>query len=150
MMVSSTDTTNVQSAELEAVFFENRLFLHCSFADNSQAQGCIVRLTLSSTNETESFQISCESGSMCTTANKQGEAYSRVIVLDWEENGMEGNLSLNLDTRRVSTLVEYTRLSECVEGIHYCSSHLYHALRSSMHAVATVSFRSRLVPIMLA
>ena len=113
---TNIDTTDVQSAEV--VFFENRLFLRCSFADNSQAQGCIIRLTLSSTNETERFQISHRSGSLCTTANNQREAYSSVVILDWEENGMEGNVSL--DTAQtvvnVSTLEQYTEITGCRDG----------------------------------
>lgn len=100
------------------VFFENRLFLRCSFAGNSQARGCIVRLTLSSTNETESFEVSRESGSMCTNANNQREAYSSVVVLDREGDGMEGNVSLNI-TRYVvnaTSLEEYIELTGCRDG----------------------------------
>ena len=110
----STDTTDVQT--VEAVFFENRLFLRCSFAGNSQARGCIVRLTLSSTNETESFEVSRESGSLCTTANNQRDAYSTMVVLDLEANGMEGNVSLNFNSTLLTSQEEYIHVTGCREG----------------------------------
>ena len=100
------------------MFFNNHLFIYCSFADNSQAQGCIVRLTLSSTNETESFEVKRKSSSLCTTTNNQREAYSSVVVLDWEENGMVGNLSFDITTGvfSVSSLDEYIELTGCSES----------------------------------
>ena len=103
------------------MFFENRLFLRCSFADNSRAQGCIIRFTLSSSNEVESFEVSRESGSLCTSANNQREAYnSTVLVLDREENGEEGSLILNfslIDSEmNVTSLEQYTELTGCRDG----------------------------------
>ena len=102
----------------EVVFFENRLFLRCSFADSSQARGCIIRLTLSSTNEIESFEVSGESGSLCTTANNQRETYSSVVILDREGNGMEGNLTLNITQSvvNVTSLEQYVELTGCRDG----------------------------------
>ena len=113
---TTADTTDVQFSEV--VFFENRLFLRCSFADNSQAQGCIVRLTLSSTNETERFEVSRESGSLCTTANNQREAYSSVVVSDLEENGDEGRVILNITQNavNVTSLEQYIDLTGCRDG----------------------------------
>ena len=112
------DTTDVQSVEV--VFFENRLFLRCSFADNSQARGCIVNLILSSTNETERFEVARQgsSGSMCTTANNQREVYGSVVVQDWEVDGGEGNVTLNITNRVVNTtsLEQYRQLTGCQEG----------------------------------
>jgi hypothetical protein len=106
----------VQFSEL--VFFENRLFLRCSFADNSEARGCNIRLTLSSTNETESFEVSRESGSLCTTANNQREAYSSVVVSDVEGNGQEGSLILNITQNvvNVTSLQQYMDLTGCRDG----------------------------------
>ena len=114
---TTTDTTDVQSAEV--IFFKNRLFVRCSFADNSQARGCIIRLTLSSTNEIESYKVSRESGSLCTTANNQREAYSGVVVLDMERCGMMGNVSLNITAHVLSlpSVVQYTELTGCREGM---------------------------------
>ena len=107
----------MQSAEV--MFFKNRLFLRCLFADNSEAQGCIVRLTLSSTNETESFEVSRDSGSLCTTANNQREAYSSVVVSDLEGSGMKGNINLNVTTYVLNLpSIQYTKLTGCREGIY--------------------------------
>ena len=77
-----------------------------------------MRLTLSSTNETESFEVSRGSGSLCTTANNQREAYSNVVVSDLEGNGMMGNISLNV-TAYVLNLpsMQYTELTGCREGM---------------------------------
>ena len=109
--LTCTDTTDVQT--VEAVFFENRLFLRCSFAGNSQARGCIVRLTLSSTNETERFEVSRESGSLCTTANNQRDAYSTMVVLDLEANGMNGSVSLNFNSSLASSQEEFIQVTGC-------------------------------------
>ena len=96
----------------------NNLFLRCSFADNSQARGCVFTLTLSSTNETERFELTRESGSMCTSANNQREAYSSVVVMDWEENGSDGNVTLNITSGVVNATssAEYIRLTGCRDG----------------------------------
>ena len=81
-----------------------------------------MRLTLSSTNETESFEVSRESGSLCTTANNQREAYSSAVVSDLEGNGIKGNISLNI-TAYVLNLpsIQYTELTGCREGMNYCT-----------------------------
>ena len=116
-----TDTTDVQT--VQAVFFQNRLFLQCSFAANSQARGCIFTLVLiGSNNETERFEVRRRgnAGSLCTTANNQREVYSSVLTMDWEENGEEGSVTLNVTNvvRNVSTLADYTSLTGCVEGMY--------------------------------
>ena len=96
----------------------NNLFLRCSFADNSQARGCVFTLTLSSTNETERFELTRQSGSMCTSANNQREAYSSVVVMNWEETGSDGNVTLNITSRVVNATssAEYIRLTGCRDG----------------------------------
>ena len=123
-IVPLTDTTDVQT--VQAVFFQNRLFLQCSFADNSQARGCVFTLVLiGSNNETERFEVRRQgnAGSLCTTANNQREVYSSVLVMDWEENGEDGSVTLNVTNvvMNVSTLAEYTSLTGCVEGTHVCT-----------------------------
>ena len=77
-----------------------------------------MRLTLSSTNETESYEVSRESGSLCTTANNQREAYSSVVVLDLEENGEVGSLILNITQNavNVTSLEQYIDLTGCRDG----------------------------------
>ena len=76
---------------------------------------------MSSSNEVESFEVSRESGSLCTSANNQREAYnSTVLVLDREENGEEGSLILNfslIDSEmNVTSLEQYTELTGCRDG----------------------------------
>ena len=112
----SPDTTDVQTAE--AIFFENilnRLFLRCSFAEGSQAKGCVVILTLTGTNATERFNVtrSGDSGSLCTMADNQLEAYKSVEVFDFEANGNVGSLGLNVSSTVLATEEEYIRLTGC-------------------------------------
>ena len=94
-----SDTTDVQRAE--AIFFENRLFLRCSFASSSQARGCAVILTLTGSTETERFDLSIMSdgsASLCAEANNQREAYSSVEALDVEANGSDGVVRLYINS----------------------------------------------------
>ena len=58
--------------------------------------------------------MSREEGFMCTNAPNQRDAYGSVFVMDWEENGMVGNLPLNITNivRNVS-LEEYMELNDC-------------------------------------
>ena len=114
------DTTDVQ--RVEAVFFENRLFLRCSFAGGSQARGCAVILTLSGTNETERFEVSTVSGgsnSLCTMANNQKDAYRSVEALDIEMNGMDGVLRLEVTPTVLTTEDEYIAMTGCKQPSKY-------------------------------
>ena len=120
--VHFTDTTDVQS--VEAVFFENRLFLRCSFADNSQARGCIVNLILSSTKQTERFEVARQgsSGSLHTTSLNQREVYSSVVAMDWEANENSGNVTLNVtnSVQSLSSLEEFSEQTGYKEGMYVC------------------------------
>ena len=102
------------------MFFENRLFLWCSFAENSQAKGCIFVLILSSNNERERHEVTRDgsTGLLYTNSNNQREAYSSVVVMDWEENGIDGNVTLNVTSgvKRVTSLAEYSKLTGFKEG----------------------------------
>ena len=116
------DTTDVQRAE--AVFFENRLFLRCSFAGNSQARGCAIILTLSGTNETERFEVNAVSGgsnSLCTMADNQRDAYRSVEAVDIEMNGSDGILRLEVTTTVLTTEEEYIATTRCRQP----SKHIY-------------------------
>ena len=116
--VAYVDTTDVQS--VVAVFFrdQNRLSISCSYADNSQARGCIVMLTLSSTGEVERVEVARSSGSLCTNTDNQLEAYSNVVVVDLKASGMPGSVPLDITERvvNVSSLAQYIELTGCVEG----------------------------------
>ena len=58
--------------------------------------------------------MSREEGFMCNSTRFPRDAYSSVFVMDWEENGMAGNLPLNITSvvRNVS-LEEYMELNDC-------------------------------------
>ena len=60
------------------------------------------------------------SGSMCTTANNQREVYGSVVVQDWEVDGGEGNVTLNIANIIFNlTSSEFIELTGCREGIYY-------------------------------
>ena len=107
---------DVQS--VEAVFFENCLYLHCSFVNGSRACGCIVQLTSSSSNTTESFEISRESGFLCTNSRNQQDVYNSVVVTDRGQNGMQGNVTMDITQTVVNAtnLEQYIELTGCHEG----------------------------------
>ena len=108
----------MQSAEI--VFFKNHLFLRCLFADNSQARGCIVMLTLSTTNDIERFEVSRENKTLCTTTNNQREAYTDVFISDLEGDGKMGNVNLNVTAyvQNFPSIMQYTELTGCREGMN--------------------------------
>jgi hypothetical protein len=128
---NNVDTTDVQRAE--AVFFENRLFLRCSFAANSQARGCAVILTLSGRNDTERFELDATSGgnsSLCTEANNQREAYSSVKALDIEANGSDGVVRLDIAPAVLETEGEYVAMTGCRQPSKLPALLIMHELRN--------------------
>ena len=109
------DTTDIQ--EVIAVFYKNRLFLHCTFAGDSKAQGCALKLTLSGGSDTEQFNISRKDGDMrCFDINNRLEAYEERIVFDIEADGSESNISLAVVPINVSNADEFTRMTGCSAG----------------------------------
>ena len=102
------DTTDTQAVQV--VFYKNNLYLHCTFADHSRAKGCTFKLVLKESNITEEFRVARQDGAMHTVANNQREAYGSVFVMDWEENGMVGNLSFDIteSVLKVPTVAEFT------------------------------------------
>ena len=110
---NSADTTDIQ--RVEAIFFENWLYSYCSFANNSLASGCLIKLLLRGRNETEDFEISRAVGNSCNMTNNRFEAYSGLTVTDIEASGMEGNFSLNVSAREVSR-DEFMNISGCDLG----------------------------------
>jgi hypothetical protein len=83
------------------VFYKNQLFLQCTFADDSKAQGCALNLTLFGGNGTETHKIFRKDGDTthtgCFNINNQLGAYRDIIVLDIEEDGTNGNIGLTID-----------------------------------------------------
>ena len=116
ILILRADTTDVQ--RVEAIFYENRLYLRCWFAIDSLANGCLIKLLLRDSNETEDYEINREEGYTCNRANNQLEAYSDLVVLDIEANGLEGNISLPVLPKKLNTLEEYMQATGCKGGIH--------------------------------
>ena len=102
---------------MEAIFYKNNFSLRCSFANNSVATGCLVKLLLRNNNETEDFKINHEKKFSCNITNNHLEAYSGLVVLDVEADGSEGNISLPVFPREVSTLNEYMLETGCEGGV---------------------------------
>ena len=117
------DTTDVQIAEV--MYFRNRLFLNCSFADNSRARGCAVRLTLAETNDTEIYRFLLDDSVLpCfeTDFRLDAGAYNElVVIVDIEEDDMLGSGNLTVVPMNVSTEDVYTGMTGCPIGINNCS-----------------------------
>ena len=113
-----TDTTDVQTVEV--IYFRNRLFLNCSFADNSRARGCAVRLTLAETNDIEVHQFLLDSGALpCfeTDFRLDAGAYNEVvIVVDIEEDEVLGSGNLTVVPMNVTTEEIYAGITGCPIG----------------------------------
>ena len=135
------DTTDVQIAEV--IYFRNRLFLNCSFADNSRARGCAVRLTLTETNDTEIYKFFRDGDALpCfnTDFRLDAGAYNEVVVIvDIEEDNMLGSSNFTVVPMNVSTERSYTDITGCSIGkiiIVYRPSEVYAV--KYMHVVAGV------------
>ena len=115
ILTISTDTTDVQ--EVKIVFYNNRLFLNCTYRDDSKALGCALKLTVSGSNETEEFNIFRKDEDMihmkCFDTDNQLEAYGNITVFDIEEDGLESNTSLTVVPMEVLTTAAFTRMTKC-------------------------------------
>lgn len=90
------DTSDVQVARV--VFFENNVFLTCSFAGGSEAQGCrfTFQVNQNSSEDEEFLVLRSEGGQQCNTSLNQRTAYVDLLVVDVERNGDLGQLSISL------------------------------------------------------
>ena len=96
--------------------FEDRLFVRCTFADQSDALGCNVRFIVGDSNETELFQVSREKESLCNQTNYRFREYSNVTTNDLRANGTEGESTFFIDPREIGTLDEFLNITECPRG----------------------------------
>lgn len=101
---------------MKAIFFENWLYSYCSFANNSLASGCLIKLLLRESNETEDFEISRAVGNSCNMTNNRFKAYSGLTVVDIKASGAEGNFSLPVTAREVYSLDEFMDITGCDLG----------------------------------
>ena len=113
-----TDTTDVQIVEV--IYFRDNLFLRCSFADNSRARGCAVRLSLADRNNTEIYRFLRESDDLpCFETDYRLDEYSEVVILDIEEDEMLGSgyLTIAIDPMDEETTEEmYIDITGCLMG----------------------------------
>ena len=105
-----TVTTDVQSASL--IFFENYIYLSCSFASSSQAQGCAFIFAASS-NTTEWFNVSQSESRLCAQLQNMGNEYTSIIALDWESDGSYGSQPIGIDVNRSASSGEFMQVTGC-------------------------------------
>ena len=104
------DTTGTQV--VQALLYQNDLFLRCTFADGSDVRGCVVKFSLRGGNGTEDFQVLRTNGStMCNKTANQFEAYDSVVASDILSDGTEGNATLLVMLMRVDTHDELLQLT---------------------------------------
>ena len=108
-------TSDVQRASI--VFFQNNIFMNCSFANSVAGRGCIFNLSL--VNTSELFYLPRDGvmavTSQCNTTSSQSMAYTSFAVLDWESDGSPGQLPI-LVPRPLDIAEEtnYTQLTGCI------------------------------------
>ena len=108
-----TVTSDVQQASI--TFFQNNIFMMCTFANTITALGCIFNLTL--TNSTEMFYLPRDEMAMvsqCNISSSQRMAYTSIEVMDWESDGNPGTLRIPIMPVVVSDDANYTQLTGCV------------------------------------
>ncbi len=109
----SADTSDVQTARV--IFFEDNVFLSCSFAGGSVAQGCRFTFQVNR-NDTgnELFSVlRSERGEQCNSSVNQYNGYDAISVLDVEEDGALGQLPLAVELVVIESQVEYVELTGC-------------------------------------
>ena len=106
-----TDTTDVQYVEV--VFYDRLIFIRCSFATDSQAQGCRVTLPLVGSNQTDMFNINRENGSICGATNNTLRAYGTITVTGIKQDGTTANISLTVIPVDARTLDNFTNRTGC-------------------------------------
>ena len=103
------------------MYYENNIYLQCSFAINGKAQGCSFRFLLNGSNETEEYVIIREaegmSGQQCNKTKNQLKVYSKIEVSDYGDLDGRGNISLTVVPRKISTIEEYEQQTGCELGM---------------------------------
>ena len=113
----SADTTDVQTGQV--VFFENNIFLTCSFAVGSRATGCIFLFQVNQNGTVvgiEEFVVlrSGGGGSQCDVSANQRNGYMDLSVQDLEQDGStRGQVLLTPREIVLETEAEYTELTGC-------------------------------------
>lgn len=96
------------------VFFENNVFLTCSFAGGAASMGCVFRFQVNQNGTgTETFVVlqSMRSQQCNVTAN-QLNGYTDISVFDMRADGV-GQLAIAVDTETVGSEDEFTTTTGC-------------------------------------
>ena len=113
----------------QVVFFRNNVFLTCYFAVDSGARGCVflfdanLNASGASTNEFRVLLGSDHHGEQCNTSDNQRTGYVRFTVVDLEQDGSMGVVSLPVMVREVETEEEYREQTRCsvARGMFMCT-----------------------------
>lgn len=118
------DTSDVQSARV--IFFDNNVFLFCSFADGSLAVGCMFtfQVNLNGTGNEEFIVLQSMGGQLCNVTANQLSGYMDIVVFDLESDGVSVTpVSIIVDIVTVGSEDDYTEMTGCTvqQGSDVCS-----------------------------
>ena len=106
-------TTDLQVASV--IFFENNIFVTCTFASDSIALGCAIQLVLVNATEPEQLLV-LQSGtnvSQCNQTMNQRDAYVSILAGDYEDNGELGTEPLLLEPLVLTDADSYMSWTGC-------------------------------------
>lgn len=110
-VISISDTSDVQSGR--AVFFENNVFLTCSFADGSVAVGCVFVFQVNQNGTgTEEFVL-LRSMQQCNVTGNQQNGYTDISVFDLRSGGI-GQVAVEVDAMTLPSEAEFTDMTGCI------------------------------------
>ena len=105
---------------MKVYFFENNVFVECSFAANSLSRGCIVLLIVDG-NETLVEELMLERSSntlstitQCNTTTYQMITYDVILGLDLESNGTVGSIPVPIKVEPIEDVSNFTEITSCV------------------------------------
>lgn len=111
------DTSDVQTAQV--VFYENNVFLSCSFADDSSASGCVFtfQVNQNGTGNEQFVLLQSVGGQQCNTTDNQQNGYTEISVQDLEDVVMDqlslGQLSLLAEVTVLDSAADYSQQTGC-------------------------------------
>lgn len=105
-------TVDLQAASI--TFFENNIFVTCTFASDSTASGCAIQLVLVNTTEVfVVFQSVTNNVSLCNQTMNQRDAYISISAGDFENNGDLGTELILLEPLVLTDADSYTSWTGC-------------------------------------
>lgn len=114
----TSDTTAVQTAR--AIFFENNVFLSCSFAGGSVVEGCVFMFQVNQNGTgTEEFVVLQTMGNgQCNVTANQVNGYMDISAFDLGSN----EVPITVDTVMLASEIDFTRMTGCTveQGTLWC------------------------------